>query len=148
MKTHVRLFDVLEDLESRLIKVEKNSQNSSKPPSSDGLRKGAAQPRQAGEKPTSCQKGHQGVTRVMIENPNVIETLYPTSDVCDCGAALDKESARLKKRRQQIAIPEPITITTEYRKMEVQCLCGRVHVGEFLATVTPNITGRPHINLR
>jgi transposase len=109
----MQLFDLLENLESRLVEVEKNSKNSSKPPSSDGLRKGAAQPRQVGAKPTGGQKGHQGVTREMVENPDVIEALYPIADVCECGSPLDKKSARLKERRQQIEIPEPITITTE-----------------------------------
>jgi transposase len=51
----------------------------------------------------------------MIENPDVIEAIYPIADVCECGSPLDKKSARLKERRQQIEIPEPITITTEYR---------------------------------
>jgi transposase len=136
----MQLFDVLEKLESRLVEVEKNSKNSSKPPSSDGLKKGAAQPRQAGTKPIGGQKGHQGVTREMVENPDVIEALYPLVDVCECGCTLDKKSARIKERRQQIEIPEPITITTEYRKMEVQCQCGRIHVGKFPSNVTPHVS--------
>jgi hypothetical protein len=86
----MQLFDLLENLESRLVTVEKNSKNSSKPPSSDGLKKGAAEPRQVGEKPTGGQKGHQGVTREMVENPDVIEVLYPLADVCECGCTLDK----------------------------------------------------------
>jgi transposase len=136
----MQLFDLLENLESRLVTVEKNSKNSSKPPSSDGLKKGAAEPRQVGEKPTGGQKGHQGVTREMVENPDVIEALYPIADVCECGSPLDKKSARIKERRQQIEIPEPITITTEYRKMAVQCQCGRIHAGEFPSNVTPHVS--------
>jgi transposase len=136
----MQLFDVLEKLESRLVEVEKNSKNSSKPPSSDGLKKGAAQPRQAGTKPIGGQKGHQGVTRKMVENPDVIEALYPLVDVCECGCTLDKKSARIKERRQQIEIPEPITITTEYRKMEVKCQCGRIHAGKFPSNVTPHVS--------
>ena len=136
----MRLFDVQEDLESRLAKVEKNSKNSSKPPSSDGLKKGAAEPRQIGEKPTGGQKGHKGVTRMMVENPDVVEALYPIADVCECGCTLDKESAQIKERRQQIEIPQPITITTEYRKMEVRCQCGLVHAGEFPLNVTRNVS--------
>jgi transposase len=45
----LKLFDRLEELESRVKKHEnkpsKDSQNSSKPPSTDGLRKEAAEPR-------------------------------------------------------------------------------------------------------
>ena len=55
-----KLFDCLEELENRLAKLEckidKNSTNSRKPPSSDGLKKGAAQPRQPGEKANVGQK--------------------------------------------------------------------------------------------
>jgi transposase len=87
----MRLFDLLENLEGRLVTVEKNSKNSSKPPSSDGLKKGAAEPRQAGVKPTGGQKVHQGVTREMVNNPDVIEALYPIAEVCECGIKLDKE---------------------------------------------------------
>jgi transposase len=135
-----RLFDVLEDLENRLATVEKNSKNSSKPPSSDGLKKGAAEPRHVGEKPTGGQKSHQGMTREMVENPDVIEALYPLAEVCECGCTLDKKFARIKERRQQIEIPEPITIITEYRKMEVQCQCGFIHAGEFPLNVTRNVS--------
>ncbi|MDD5035958.1 MAG: DUF6444 domain-containing protein [Methylococcaceae bacterium] len=49
------LFARLEALESRLKelegKVEKTRRNSSKPPSSEGLKRQAAQPRKAGSKP-------------------------------------------------------------------------------------------------
>lgn len=136
----MRLFDFLEDMESQLVVVEKNSKNSSKPPSSDGLKKGAAEPRQAGSKRTGGQKGHPGSTRIMSDNPDVIEELYPNATICECGKFLDRASANVKERRQQIDIPAPTTITTEYRKMEVKCQCGRIHTGEFLASVTPNVS--------
>lgn len=139
----MKLFDWLEEFEERLNKLEnkivKDSNNSSKPPSSDGLRKGAAQPRQSGEKSNGGQKGHQGITRRMVENPDAIETLYPMG-LCACGADLTKQTATLKERRQQIDIPEPKTITTEYRQMQVRCGCGRSHFGEFPANVTPNVS--------
>ena len=139
----LKLFDWLEEFEERLNKLEnkivKDSNNSSKPPSSDGLKKGAAQPRQSGEKSNGGQKGHQGATRRMVENPDVIETLYPTG-LCACGADLTKQAATLKERRQQIDIPEPKTITTEYRQMQVRCHCGLHHCGKFPVNVTPNVS--------
>lgn len=137
------LFDWQEELEDRINKLEnkiiKDSNNSNKPPSSDGLRKGAAQPRQSGEKSSGGQKGHQGTTRRMVENPDVIETLYPTG-LCACGADLTKQAATLKERRQQIDIPEPKTIITEYRQMQVRCHCGIKQSGKFPVNVTPNVS--------
>jgi transposase len=139
----LKLFDWLEELEERINRLEnkivKDSNNSSKPPSSDGLRKGAAQPRKLGEKSNGGQKGHQGITRRMIETPDLIETLYPTG-LCACGADLTEQVATVKERRQQIEIPEPKTITTEYRQMQVLCRCGLKHYGKFPVNVTPNVS--------
>ncbi|MCG5525959.1 DUF6444 domain-containing protein [Ectothiorhodospira haloalkaliphila] len=83
----MQLFDALETLSARLValekKVEKNSRNSSKPPSSDGLRKGPAQPRQKGQRSSGGQKGHKGVTRRMVNNPDEVEELCSDQDVAD-----------------------------------------------------------------
>ena len=121
-----KLFDWLEQLEARLEQLEnktvKNSRNSSKPPSTDGLRKGAAEPRQRGERSNGGQKGHTGTTRLMIDNPDVIEELTPSGH-CVCGAELATQPAVFKERRQQIDIPEPKTIVTEYRLMQVLAYC-------------------------
>ena len=105
----LKLFDYLEELDVRLNKLEekiiKDSSNSSKPPSSDGLRKGAAQPRESSGKNSGGQKGHQGMTRRMVENPDVIKMLYPV-DLFRCGADLKEQTTTLKEHRQQIDIPE------------------------------------------
>ncbi len=82
------LFDVLEEFGRRLKelegKVEKTSQNSSKPPSSDGLKKAAAKPRNKGERPVGGVPGHQGSTRLMVDNPDRVEELRPRG-FCACG---------------------------------------------------------------
>ena len=139
----IKLFDWLEQLEARLAQLEnktvKNSRNSSQPPSSDGLRKGAAEPRQRGEHSHGGQKGHTGTTRLMIENPDVIEELYPIGH-CVCGAEIVAQTAVVKERRQQIDIPEPKTIVTEYRLMQVRCPCGLLHSSAFPEGVTPNVS--------
>lgn len=138
-----KLFDWLELIDQRVkeleSKVPKNSKNSSKPPASDGLRKGAAEPRQAGENSTGGQKGHQGNTRRMVDNPEQIETLSPVG-LCACGADLASLPSTLKERRQQIDIPKPNIFTTEYRQMQTTCACGRSHCGTFPANVTPNVS--------
>lgn len=143
-----KLFDLLEGLERRLKaieeKVEKTSRNSSKPPSSDGPKRGAAEPRQRGQKPNGGQPGHPGATRVMVDGPDVVVELRPEGQ-CACGLALDGQAGVLKERRQQIEIPEPKTVVSEYRQIEVRCACGAKHCGEFPPGVTPNVSYGPRL---
>jgi transposase len=143
------LFDLLERYEQRLKelegKVEKNSLNSSKPPSSDGLKKGPAEPRRKGEKPVGGIPGHKGATRGMVDHPDRIEELRPQGG-CDCGACLDGLEARAGERRQQIEMPVPKVIVTEFRRMWVECPdCGLGHGGAFPAGVTPNVSFGPRL---
>ena len=143
------LFDVLARHEQRLSevegRVEKTSQNSSQPPSSDGLKKGPAKPRQPGEKPLGGQLGHQGATRELVDTPDEVRELRPRGP-CPCGTELDGLPARPGERRQQIEIPEPQTVVTEFRQLWVECPgCGLEHGGEFPAGVTPNVSFGPRL---
>ena len=67
----VKLSTELDLLQARL---SKNSSNSSKPPSSDGLAKPKPKPRslrKKGLKATGGQVGHKGTTLSQVENPNI-----------------------------------------------------------------------------
>ena len=145
----LKLFDIIERLDARITELEnkakKNSKNSSKPPSSDGLKKGSSQPREPGKNPSGGQKGHKGVTLQMTDTPDVVETLFPETKICGCGNLLSTENASLKERRQQIEIPEPQTIVTEYRQMAINCDCGLQHLGQFPASVSPNVSYGPRL---
>ena len=57
-------------------------------------------------------------THLLIDNPDISEELTPSSH-CVCGAELATQTAVVKERRQQSEIPEPKTIVTEYRLMQV-----------------------------
>ncbi|MCB0541043.1 MAG: hypothetical protein KDE33_26275, partial [Bacteroidetes bacterium] len=63
----------IEQLEARVKELEaqlkQNSDNSHRPPSSDGLRKKPALPRPKGKK-RGGQAGHKGKTLEMVQNPD------------------------------------------------------------------------------
>ncbi len=63
-------------------KLNKNSNNSSKPPSSDGLKKKPRNSRKKSGKPTGGQPGHEGKTLEKIENPDEVIDLHPHQ--CEC----------------------------------------------------------------
>ena len=82
------LRGLVSDLEDRL---NKNSGNSDKPPSSDGLQKKPsikpAFPRKKGKK-SGGQPGHPGKTLEISATPDHINPLLPIH--CSCGKELDK----------------------------------------------------------
>lgn len=123
------LHSELEKLKSQ---VAKNSRNSNKPPSSDGLKKPArkpAFPRKGGKK-SGGQPGHKGKTLELSGSPDYTEPLLP--DKCACGTPLKKEEAVLVEVRQVFDIPPPKLEITEYQKLGCTCgKCGVYNVGEF-----------------
>jgi transposase len=142
------LFDVVESLEKRLSevekKVEKTSRNSGKPPSSDGLKRQAAEPREPGRRPNGGQPGHAGVTRTWSENPDYIREVRPEG-ACGCGRVLADQPERVGECRQQIEIPEPQAEVTEYRQIIVSCACGCEHRGAFPPGVGPHMSYGPRL---
>ena len=76
----------LQELQARL---GKNSQNSSKPPSSDGYGKlrRTISLRQSGQKPNGGQPGHPGQTLERSAHPDQLE-IHPVVACAACGMAL------------------------------------------------------------
>jgi len=119
------------ELEARL---NKNSKNSNKPPSTDGLKKGAPKnSRKPSGKASGGQIGHEGVTRALTPCPDTIVELVPVSE-CDCGGTIiqaDKYTVR------QVSDIQPLKmLTVEYRAVHGLCgSCGKEHKGSFPETV-------------
>lgn len=131
MAENQKLNQRITEMEARL---NKNSSNSGKPPSSDGYKK----PQNSREKtgrPTGGQWGHEGKTLEKVENPDkVVEHKIP--GVCGCGCNLDRVE-EIKKTRQVFDIPKPRIFVTEHITYEKACPdCGMVHKSEFPAEVT------------
>jgi len=154
LKSYVLLLEqqVLEQaeriahLEARVQELEaqqsKNSTNSSKPPSSDGLKKPfrtQSLREKSGRKPGG-QPGHEGKTIKFSETPDEVIPVE-TKKRCDCGASLDEAQIIDSERRQVVDLPPLKPITIEYRGDIVKCrCCQREHNLEFPATVTPGVS--------
>lgn len=117
------------ELEERL---NKNSRNSNKPPSSDGLKKPVSKPafaRKKGKKPGG-QPGHRGKTLEICEQPDHFNEILP--EKCPCGQALDKDSAAVIEVRQVFDLPQPKLEVTEHVVLGCTCpKCGTYNQGEF-----------------
>jgi hypothetical protein len=74
----------IKELERRL---SKDSHNSSKPPSSDGLRRKTHSQRKPSGKKSGGQPGHPGVTLSMVAEPDAIVSHRPT-DCEQCGTCV------------------------------------------------------------
>jgi len=110
--------------------LNRNSNNSSKPPSSDGLKKPIKNNRKKSGKPSGGQLGHEGRTLEKVQNPDeVIE--YKTPMSCDRGCNLNNVESK-KKTRQKFDIPKPQIRVTEYVTYEKICPgCGKIHITNF-----------------
>jgi len=133
----------LSALRARLAELERrlglNSNNSGKPPSSDGLKKPprVSSLRESSGKKTGGQKGHPGKTLRRTETPDATIDHFPA--VCAaCGAALTAETASDHVARQVFDLPEPQPlIVTEHRAHRCRCAaCGAQTRAEFPEDVT------------
>lgn len=113
-------------------RLAKDSHNSSKPPSSDGLRKTKSLRQASGKKPGG-QQGHPGSTLRQVSNPDrIVEHVPPgTCDVC----GLPLADGSVAEIRQVMELPPLAVEVTEHRCLSVTCACGKVHRGEFPAGI-------------
>ncbi len=129
------------ELEGRLAL---NSQNSSKPPSSDGLNKPKPKSHKAGQNPTGGQKGHVGHTLASVAQPDHIEAHSPPSH-CDAYHR-PLPPAVVVETRQVFDIPPLRHEVTEHQALEACCVCGEVHRGEFPVAVSAPASSDHFIN--
>lgn len=114
----------IDKLEKRVHELERqlgqNSNNSSKPPSSDGLRKKNNLRQPGGKK--GAPKGHEGHTlRFSLEPDEVIIHALPTCK--NCNHSLVEVPAQSWIKRQVLDLPLSPLVTTEHRAEEKRCPC-------------------------
>lgn len=131
----------IDKLEKRVKELERqlgsNSSNSSKPPSSDGLRKPKSLRTSGGKK--GAPKGHQGHTLKMADKPDEIKWHQP--ETCsNCDRSLADASIKSYQRRQVVDLPLPRLIFTEHR-VAVKCCpnCNKTQQAAFPQNVNAPI---------
>jgi len=137
-----KVVDLFLALEAKVATLEgrlaKNSKNSDKPPSSDGLRK-PPRKRSKSKRKAGGQKGRRGTTLKFSEHPDKI--IPHGVDYCqDCGAGLVDVEGTVISRRQEIEIPEKPVEIIEHQRLEKQCpCCGRRNRGQWPAHISGNV---------
>lgn len=123
-----------------------NSQNSSKPPSTDSP---FAKPtpkslrRRSGRKPGG-QAGHPGQTLRQVADPDEVVVHDPAA--CRrCGQGLAGRPVRRVERRQQFDIPPVRVRVTEHRLLERECGCGHRTCADAPAGVDAPVQYGPRI---
>src|SRR5450759_635539 len=120
------------DLERQLAARKKNSTNSSKPPSSDGLA-GEQRPRhrhRKSKRKAGGQPGHMGQDRPLDPEPDRIVPVLP-AECIHCGAGLPQQDWEVQtvgalQRHQVVDLPPIEPVVTEYQYPKVLCLsCGK-----------------------
>ena len=108
----------------------KNSENSSKPPSSDGLGKKIKNNRTPSGRPSGGQPGHAGATKELNPEPDTIIELKPVTK-CECGGTIVIQMENCTVRQVTDLQPAKV-ITVEYHAHDGICAeCGKVHKASF-----------------
>lgn len=119
--TIARLQSRITELEKR---TKKNSGNSSKPPSSDGLSKPprTTSLRENGKHKSGGQFGHKGETLKQTLHPDII-TRHALTHCPNCSTAFPPKSLAGIVKRQVFDIPPPKIEITEHQAEVKYCMC-------------------------
>lgn len=136
------LMRKIEELMQKIeeLSIPKNSRNSSVAPSKDENRTKKNQSlRGASDKKVGGQRGHQGTTLKMVENPNIIVVHKP--NFCrNCGNDLELIQSEFVSRRQIVDIPPIEPVFTEHQIFKKVCNCWYCNVSEFPTEVAHPIS--------
>jgi transposase len=119
------LLEQAAEIQSLRDQISKNSGNSGKPPSSDGLKKPRTRSlREKSKRKSGGQKGHQGHTLKMVATPDCVE-LHAVSNCPHCSANLERIVCERYEKRQVFDIP-PMQMEVTEHQAEIK-LCPKCH---------------------
>ena len=142
---------LLDELRARLLVLEErvnlDSNNSSKPPSSNGPGQMNRAQRRASERKRGAQPGHKGHTRALLDEREVDRLVDCKPDaVCECGDPV--EVIDQPQRHQVFEVPPMRAQVDEYRLYGGRCKgCGKAHSGVLPAGVPKGQLGPRALSL-
>lgn len=137
------ILDKIKNIEAEIRELKainaKNSQNSSKPPSCDGLSKKPVikNLRKKSKRRSGGQPGHTGMNLKLTDTPDVVHTIH----VERCSSCSGTEHLKIigRKRRQVVDVKIQATVT-EYQAETSECTdCGGITTAAFPKEVTQNV---------
>jgi transposase len=136
------LVSIIRGFEARMQVLEdrqdKDSHNSSKPPSSDGLKKpGKGRKRHSSNKKVGGQAGHVGTRLEPVEKPDHFE-VHTVKRCQHCERSLEGLAAKRFVKRQVFDLPAEIKLEVTEHQAEVKTCpgCGVENVAEFPSGVS------------
>jgi transposase len=131
--------ELREEIKKLKEQISKNSQNSSKPPSTDGLSKPDPKSlRTPSGKKSGGQQGHASHYLEAVASPNYIQTHRVVQ--CErCANNLETIEAEGFEERQVFDIPAPSIEVTAHRAETKRCTCGQVNTARFPTEVTASV---------
>jgi transposase len=143
-----QVFTLTAKVEKLERQVAKNSENSSKPPSSDGLAKKPPKTsslRGKSGKKVGGQPGHQGKTLERAAEPTTTRD-HPLPGQCSrCHSALPLGQVQVLERRQVFDVPASAFDVIEHRTYTVACSCGQRHDSAFPPEVSETVQYGPNV---
>lgn len=123
------------ELEHKLEQANRDSTNSSKPPSSDGLQaeKRVHPQRKKGQRKPGGQPGHTGAFRRLVPTEQVQKVVHIRPSICsNCGTKFQgEEPGKMHHRHQVTELPPTMAEITEFQCWQVDCpACGTRNRGE------------------